>query len=107
MVYKEDAFVARVLESVRRTVEEADNFQGFVINAGISGGTGCGLGGAILSGISDYGKPRLTFGVLPSLDPAFPHDYSFEDESDAGGSNVKFTSQSVPITNPSLLGLAG
>eukprot|EP01084_Bolivina_argentea_P209567 356937_1 len=53
-------------ECIRKSVEKCDNFQGFILNHSINGGTGSGLTSKILQKLrNDYQKSKIiTFSIL-------------------------------------------
>lgn len=135
-MYDQQRFIEVVLEAINaQVVSLGDSFQGFLIFTSISGGVGAGVGPQILKGLSSLEKPRVVFGVIPSLEAAFPSDHVFgeseekrEEGSSGGvtfnmaqagstiqssqtssttGAGVKFIVSSIPVSNPALYGTTG
>ncbi|CAL6006203.1 Alpha-tubulin [Hexamita inflata] len=66
----ESKIMEQVVESVRKQVEDCQSLQGFMIYRSISGGTGSGLGSAILEYLSDQfeDKSKIEIAVRDLLD---------------------------------------
>ncbi|CAL6035408.1 Alpha-tubulin [Hexamita inflata] len=66
----ESKIMEQVVESVRKQAEDCQNLQGFMIYRSISGGTGSGLGSAILEYLSDQfeDKSKIEIIVRDQLD---------------------------------------
>lgn len=60
----------RVMDAIRREVENTDHFQGFQLTHSLGGGTGSGLGSLLLSQIKDEYNDRIlaSHSVFPSWD---------------------------------------
>ncbi|CAL6001559.1 Alpha-tubulin [Hexamita inflata] len=66
----ESKIIEQVVESVRKQAEDCQSLQGFMIYRSISGGTGSGLGSAILEYLSDQfvNKSKIEIVVRDQLD---------------------------------------
>eukprot|EP01084_Bolivina_argentea_P255026 428859_1 len=60
---------------IQKLIENCDNFDGIILNRGISGGTGSGVGSLILENFSsNYRKKgRISFDIYPILQNLFSH----------------------------------
>lgn len=60
-------YIDRIMDRTRKLTDACDDLQGFIVMMGVGGGTGSGLGAAILERLTQAyrGLPKMVFAVYP------------------------------------------